>query len=265
MPPKGQRKALDPVFRQHEKDPEKIQCIVCAEGISEERRVWISVRSATTHLQAPSHSKAVTLFELRNQEREERTRKLEREREAEAATDELRDIQFAAAPHFNGPAASTSFHVMSEAEAKLWEDYRVNGAEFDAGEDIEDLDTRNWRRLRDEAEIFGLWNPEATARKLGFGDEGVQEKVEEDEDEDFLEEILRNVGEFYHSSVSSGFEPARMVVLFASEFAGNGQGLGSVETSILLRLSVGQTRDSRKDGWDWEASRDGSFTITCTL
>ncbi|KAJ6523814.1 hypothetical protein B0H19DRAFT_1223959 [Mycena capillaripes] len=73
----------------------------------------------------------------------------------------------------------------------MWENYRLNGAEFSAGDDPEDLEVRN-RRLRGEAEIFGLWNPEATAKKLGFGNDGMGGLVEEDEDEDFLAEILRN-------------------------------------------------------------------------
>jgi hypothetical protein len=36
------------------------------------------------------------------------------------------------------------------------------------------------QQLRKEAEIFGLWNPEATARKLGFGVEDTDGENEED-------------------------------------------------------------------------------------
>ncbi|KAF8193520.1 hypothetical protein K438DRAFT_2131595 [Mycena galopus ATCC 62051] len=80
---------------------------------------------------------------------------------------------------------------MGGAEAEMWEDYRVNGAEFSAGDNIENPENQH-RRLREEAEIFGLWNPDATARQLGFGGDDVEGQTEEDEDDDLLTEILRN-------------------------------------------------------------------------
>ncbi|KAJ6588551.1 hypothetical protein B0H19DRAFT_1013424 [Mycena capillaripes] len=80
---------------------------------------------------------------------------------------------------------------MSETEQDMWEDYRINGADFNAGTNIEKPEMQE-QQLRKEAETFGLWNPEATARKLGFG---VENTVEEDEEDDWLAEIIRNVGE----------------------------------------------------------------------
>ncbi|KAJ7766095.1 hypothetical protein B0H16DRAFT_1793006, partial [Mycena metata] len=74
----------------------------------------------------------------------------------------------------------------------MWDDYRVNGADFSAGDNIEKPEKRE-QQLREEAEIFGLWNPEATAAKLGFGSEEI---VEEDADDDWLAEIIANIGEF---------------------------------------------------------------------
>jgi hypothetical protein len=77
----------------------------------------------------------------------------------------------------------------------MWEEYKINGAEFSAGDDLESPEARR-RQLRQEAESFGLWNPEAMAKKLGFGNAEVVEGEEDDEDEDFLAEIMRSVGEF---------------------------------------------------------------------
>ncbi|KAJ7364499.1 hypothetical protein DFH08DRAFT_920925 [Mycena albidolilacea] len=71
----------------------------------------------------------------------------------------------------------------------MWEDYRINGADFSAGDNMEKPEMRE-QQLRKEAETFGLWNPEATARKLGFG---VENTVEEDEEDDWLAEVIRNV------------------------------------------------------------------------
>ncbi|KAJ7859305.1 hypothetical protein B0H14DRAFT_3084960 [Mycena olivaceomarginata] len=78
--------------------------------------------------------------------------------------------------------------VMSEGEAEMWEDFRMNGADFSAGDEAEDPEARR-RQFQAETEIFGLWNPEATARKLGFVDNGLEDKEDED---DFLGEFLRN-------------------------------------------------------------------------
>ncbi|KAF7368443.1 hypothetical protein MVEN_00167300 [Mycena venus] len=120
----------------------------------------------------------------------ETLKRLESEREAASTADELLNIEFAT-QHFVGPVASSSSRVISEAESDMWENYRRNGADFSAGDNTEDLEVRN-RRSQDEAEIFGLWNPEATARKLGFGGNAVDGILEEDDDEDLLAEMLHN-------------------------------------------------------------------------
>ncbi|KAJ7327984.1 hypothetical protein DFH08DRAFT_816146 [Mycena albidolilacea] len=177
MPPKGSAKPLDS-FRRNESNPSQVQCIVCSEGVTEEHRSWMGVPSVANHLK--SHQN-YWLW------REEKEKILERERQASAATDRLRDIQFAT-QQIEGPVAAASSGVMSEGEAEMWEDFRMNGADFSAGDAAEDPEARR-RQFQAEAEIFGLWNSEATARKLGFVDDGLED--EEDED-DFLGEFLRN-------------------------------------------------------------------------
>jgi hypothetical protein len=124
--------------------------------------------------------------------------RLAREREADSATERLRETQLAT-QHFNGPVAGAASRVMSEAEAEMWDDYRMNGATFSAGDEGESTEEHH-RQLRVEAELFGLWNPEATARRLGFGDEQVAAADEEDDEDDFLAEFMRNVGESIGSS-----------------------------------------------------------------
>lgn len=167
----------------------KIQCRVCSAGVTVERRTWIEVRSAPRHLLTPAHLRAVEL----NKEKQRRTERLEKEREVDSATSNLREVEFTT-PHTE-PVASASSRASNEAEAEMWADYRMNGAEFSAGDDIEHPEA-TFQRLREEAEIFGLWNPEATVRKLGFGDDNMGNVVEEDEEDDFLGEIMRNAGEY---------------------------------------------------------------------
>ncbi|KAJ7508792.1 hypothetical protein B0H11DRAFT_1703142 [Mycena galericulata] len=78
----------------------------------------------------------------------------------------------------------------------MWRNYEANGADFSAGDDAEDLRIR-YAQLRKEADSFGLWSPEAVARDLGFGNaDSVEDQIlGEDEEEDFLSEIMRNAGE----------------------------------------------------------------------
>ncbi|KAJ6556090.1 hypothetical protein B0H19DRAFT_1262201 [Mycena capillaripes] len=112
--------------------------------------------------------------------------------EADSATNALRDAHFTT-QHAPGPLAAASSSVISEEESELWAGYRVNGAEFSAGYDVDDPEARHGQ-LREESKCFGLWNPDATARRLGFWDGEVTEGIEEDEEDDYLREIMRNAG-----------------------------------------------------------------------
>jgi hypothetical protein len=133
---------------------------------------------------------AVRQAKEREKEKERRKENLEKERAAAASTDRLREIQFVA-PNFPGPSAARLSAQITEAEREMWESYELNGAEFSAGDTIEKPEMRA-EQLRKEAEIFGLWNPEATANKLGFG---LENAVVDEQDDDWLAEIIRNIGE----------------------------------------------------------------------
>ncbi|KAJ7469207.1 hypothetical protein FB451DRAFT_1479089 [Mycena latifolia] len=190
MPPKGSGHIREADFRYNE-DRTKVQCRVCAFGVPVERQTWIEVKSAARHLTSGPHLLAVGLAE----DRANRLENLQKEREANSATTELRDIQIAL-PQFDGPVAS-AVNMMSEAEAKMWADYAENGADFSTGFDFEDTDARH-RKLRQEGESFGLWNPNAMARKLGFGPEDEEVgplMAAEDDEDDFLADVMRNIGE----------------------------------------------------------------------
>ncbi|KAJ7093592.1 hypothetical protein C8R44DRAFT_749956 [Mycena epipterygia] len=72
----------------------------------------------------------------------------------------------------------------------MWDQYKTYGADFEAGEDEMDLDVEQGR-LRKQADVFGLMNAEAVARKLGFGTDDVGEDIlGDEEEEDFLSEIM---------------------------------------------------------------------------
>ncbi|KAJ7697137.1 hypothetical protein B0H17DRAFT_1130453 [Mycena rosella] len=179
MPPKGSGNLREEDFRYNEARTE-VQCKICAaEGVP----TWIAVKSATRHLTYPAHSQAVALAE----DRRRRLECLERERESDSATNALREIWFATPV----AAASTSSRVTSDAEAEMWEAYRINGADFSAGEITENREAQQ-RQLCLDTEVFGLWNPDAMARKLGFG-AADSTLIEDDPEDDFLAEIMGNV------------------------------------------------------------------------
>ncbi|KAJ7767878.1 hypothetical protein DFH07DRAFT_866840 [Mycena maculata] len=74
----------------------------------------------------------------------------------------------------------------------MWSQYEEYGANFDAGEEQADMDVE-YERLRKQADVFGMMNAEAMARKLGFGGGDVGDDIlGEEEEEDFLSEIMRN-------------------------------------------------------------------------
>jgi hypothetical protein len=92
------------------------------------------------------------------------------------------------------PESSTNSRdtrIRSEAEHMMWEDFDCNGAVFDAGaDDARDVDRR---RLEIEADKFGLWNPEGTARALGFSDPTF-ETSQDNVDDDVLADIMASAG-----------------------------------------------------------------------
>ncbi|KAJ7471635.1 hypothetical protein B0H11DRAFT_1867347 [Mycena galericulata] len=77
----------------------------------------------------------------------------------------------------------------------MWRDYEISGADFSAGDDPEDPRILH-ERLRKEADSLGVLNPDAVATELGFGNADVGTQIlEEDEEDDFLSEIMANAGE----------------------------------------------------------------------
>ncbi|KAJ7431649.1 hypothetical protein FB451DRAFT_1485909 [Mycena latifolia] len=90
---------------------------------------------------------------------------------------------------------TTAGCVFKEDEAEMWADYRLNGADFTAGDDNESPDEQ-LKRLRQAAVSFGMRSPGASARKLGVRPE--DDKMgpliaAEDEEDDFLIDVMRNI------------------------------------------------------------------------
>ncbi|KAJ7024015.1 hypothetical protein C8F04DRAFT_1192873 [Mycena alexandri] len=144
------------------------------------------------------HRKAFEKFHLKNiviAEDAARTQEgleVEREREREAASS-VADLGI---PTFSVPGVSLSSASLakSEEEIEMWNDYAANGAKFTAGDNIEDPRMRH-EQLGKEADSLGIWNADAVTWGLGLGNVDVaQDMLAEDEEEDFLSEIMCNAG-----------------------------------------------------------------------
>ncbi|KAJ7762229.1 hypothetical protein B0H16DRAFT_1455842 [Mycena metata] len=152
--------------------------------------MWIDIKSAGPHLRTGSHERAVRAAEQEKQRLASLEERFAREREADSAA-ALEDASILAQQPFKGPVASAS---ASEAELRMCADYAENGADFTAGQPVEDPQVRE-KKLQQEADLFGLWAPEALARRLGFGNiEGVAD-IEDEDEEDFIAEIARALGQ----------------------------------------------------------------------
>jgi hypothetical protein len=178
-------------FRFNE-DHTKVLCKVCSAGVSTERHVWIVAKSGAKHMRSPEHLKAVELVHKAQQ----RLEQLESERQANSAVSELQDLSILHELHIPGLAAvAQSSHVGGMAETEMWVRYRENSADFDAGDSTEDPGVQQ-RHLQSQANVFGLMNAEAVAQRLGFGKGDIAEEILAEEEElDFLGEILHSVGE----------------------------------------------------------------------
>lgn len=162
-----------------------MQCKACDNG------VWIAIKSAGRHLTGTDHLKTLQLAK----EAAKAHQQLEREQRSDAATTALQNIQFMAQPTPVSAGPSGARRTASAAEIEMWEDFAENGANFSAG-DQSDSAHISLDRLRQDADSFGLWDPEGVARGLGFGGGDLASEIlEDDEEEDFLAEIMRHAGE----------------------------------------------------------------------
>ncbi|KAJ7678629.1 hypothetical protein B0H17DRAFT_1139319 [Mycena rosella] len=180
----------------YNEDGTEVQCKICGGQ-------WMQAKSAVKHLGATDHLKTVKIA----QEGRIRQQELANERHADSATSNLRDIPLTT--HLIASASSSS-RARSGAEAEMWADF-ANGAEFSAGDDVDEAHGQR-ERLREGVDSFGFWNPEAVARGLGFGDGDVESQIlAEDEEEDFLAEIMRNAGfeEPEPEDIQSSGEPSQ--------------------------------------------------------
>ncbi|EKM48863.1 uncharacterized protein PHACADRAFT_202302 [Phanerochaete carnosa HHB-10118-sp] len=146
-------------------DGSEVRCTLCS---PEEGGPTIRKKSMAAHIKGRFHTQAV-------EERERRETQLatinetlnRREQERAAASATLQSIEFV--QHKQSTAARNP----SGTAEKFWTDFSRDpqAFTFDAGEDPPSMAAGAQRRLKQDAETFGLWNAHSTAQDLGFGNE----------------------------------------------------------------------------------------------
>jgi hypothetical protein len=81
----------------------------------------------------------------------------------------------------------------SAEEEEMWVDYDMNGAVFEAGEDLKSKERAERQRLERIANMFGTWGGTVLGSELRLDgeDEALLGNMEED---DFLSDIIQNAG-----------------------------------------------------------------------
>ncbi|KAJ7208459.1 hypothetical protein C8J57DRAFT_1257855 [Mycena rebaudengoi] len=183
MPPKAKCREEDFVYNE---DGSQVQCKACDTGL------WITAKSAGRHLTGAEHLKTLQLAK----EAAIVCKRLEKEQRADSATTALQNIRFMAqASPVSIGDPSLARRTASAAEIEMWDGFVENGAEFSAG-DISDNAHISHERLCQEADSFGLLNPEVVARSLGFREGDLErEIIADDDEEDFLAEVMRHAVE----------------------------------------------------------------------
>ncbi|KAJ7062953.1 hypothetical protein C8F01DRAFT_1082526 [Mycena amicta] len=169
----------------------EVQCIACSANISAPLRAWILVKNAPRHLQTAPHKEAVDAL------KEAREEVKDREHIPETQSVHMRNPTIAPGrPHVDGLLPNSRPRgVASTQEADMWRAYAEDGASFSAGDEAE-TGGPDLERLKRQADIFGILDPEGAAKRMGFGDDGPEENefMDGDEDVDFLADVMANGG-----------------------------------------------------------------------
>ncbi|EED77959.1 predicted protein [Postia placenta Mad-698-R] len=147
---------------------------------------WFKKTLLQKHLRSEQHKHRANLHEQRHQETERINMQVLESQEKE---DNYVILQSQADAELEGKMMIARSRTSAD-ETALWKEYDVHGADFDVGQLTSDEDV-NRNRFEEEADIFGLWNPTATAHELGFGlQENEACELENSEEDAILAELL---------------------------------------------------------------------------
>ncbi|KAJ7025519.1 hypothetical protein C8F04DRAFT_1269136 [Mycena alexandri] len=164
----------------------KLLCTFCTARSPIGKETRIAYTSLAAHLKSGGHTRAVEYQAAATiraaQIQQDREHDLARRSEAEMQFSGLRDVQIPAQQQFR--------RIQTAAETQLWEelDADPHSAGFDLGTDKA---TQQYNDLC--GEMNSIWNAGVLAQNSKFSlGEGNEEVLEEDDEEDFLAEIMQN-------------------------------------------------------------------------
>jgi hypothetical protein len=171
-------------------DGKNIKCTVCSPyNIIEQ---WMLRDSYSGHLKSRGHLANATRSPL--QTFEERVIAADIAARADAASQELAFARLQNVDVRTDTSFSRGLQAPTAAEQEMWQNYEINGADFDIADDPDQLaEVAARRRFENDADEFGLWNPEADGEDFVFSNateiDGLGGDPEEDE---LLAEVMRN-------------------------------------------------------------------------
>lgn len=178
-------------------DKKEVHCTLChALSPTPGNQVWWAWTSLASHLRSKKHDRAV------EHDKETRTRAaaIQQNRENDLAQRRQAQLQFTTLRDVVIPDQTPlARRLQTNAETELWEELAEgHGAGFDLGID---KTTQQYNDLC--GEMNSLWNAGIMAHDTGFSlGEGndSEQVVQEDDEDEFLAEIMQNAGESSESS-----------------------------------------------------------------
>ncbi|KAJ7477986.1 hypothetical protein B0H11DRAFT_2424571 [Mycena galericulata] len=169
-------------------DGKKVQCTLCTALSPTREETWMAWASLNNHIKlSAAHKRAIE----QNEAAHTRAAVIQKDRETDLAQCREAEMRFSTLQGVHIPDPHRISRIQTAAEAEMWEQLEADphAAGFDLGID---KTTRQYNSLRDEMD--GLWNAGIMGRDSGFalGEGNETELLQEDEEEDFLAEIMQN-------------------------------------------------------------------------
>ncbi|KAJ7822982.1 hypothetical protein B0H14DRAFT_3146177 [Mycena olivaceomarginata] len=190
-------------------DGKKVHCTLCTSISPSGKEVWFAWASVSNHLKSAGHGRAASQHITRQIAavaiEKDRQNDLDRRREAEMRFSALRDVQI--------PEQVRTSRVQTTMETELWNqlDEDPHAAGFDLGID---KTTQQYNELCNE--MNSLWNAGTIGQNasfsLGEGNDETDNLFEDDNEDEFLAEIMQNA-ESMEPSVEWAPYPSRMLFL----------------------------------------------------
>lgn len=152
--------------------------------------------SALAHLKTRSHRECEEEYARRQAKAAELQSQFEAQNRCTLANSVL-----LSAVDFNTTPVQAARVALGGAEERIWSqyDYNPSGYHFDAGENSNETSLRTEKNMESQLNDFDLWESHVVAEQLGFTHGETRDPLNQEceQEEDMLEELLRDVGKLF--------------------------------------------------------------------